>query len=115
MNVVEFISGTKIAVKPEVKKWKLPFEKRREMSESEVVKRIFDVMTDKKSNLCVAADVETSGRLLEIADKIGPHICILKTHVDILQDFKPEVVQNSTKKLHFFQQCHREIVDRVFM
>ena len=36
------------------------------------------LMEEKKSNLCVAADVCTSKDLLDLVQKIGPEICLLK-------------------------------------
>ncbi|XP_051565996.1 uridine 5'-monophosphate synthase [Myxocyprinus asiaticus] len=53
--------------------------------------RLLKIMEEKKSNLCVSADVTSSEELLELALMLGPVICVLKTHVDILQDFTADV------------------------
>uniref|UniRef100_A0A3Q2QED1 Orotidine 5'-phosphate decarboxylase n=1 Tax=Fundulus heteroclitus TaxID=8078 RepID=A0A3Q2QED1_FUNHE len=58
-----------------------------------VARKLLEIMEDKKTNLCFSADVTSSEKLLWLAKLLGPKICILKTHCDILEDFSEEFSQ----------------------
>ena len=74
--------------------------------------KLLNLMQQKKSNLCVAVDVSTKKELLNLANLLGPHICILKTHIDILLDFDQQFILE-LKKL---QEKHEFLIfeDRKF-
>eukprot|EP01122_Echinamoeba_exundans_P001242 TRINITY_DN1124_c0_g1_i1.p1 TRINITY_DN1124_c0_g1~~TRINITY_DN1124_c0_g1_i1.p1 ORF type:complete len:485 (+),score=72.42 TRINITY_DN1124_c0_g1_i1:28-1482(+) len=63
------------------------FAERKLFASCPVVKDLFEIMERKKTNLCVACDVSSVKEVLDLADKLGPYIAVLKTHVDILSDF----------------------------
>ncbi|XP_054746928.1 uridine 5'-monophosphate synthase [Anastrepha obliqua] len=73
---------------------KLPFEHRATLAKSEVAKQLFHLMASKKTNLCLAADLTQSEEILNIADLCGPYICVLKTHIDIVEDFSEAFIKN---------------------
>ncbi|XP_010878091.2 uridine 5'-monophosphate synthase isoform X2 [Esox lucius] len=56
--------------------------------------QLLKLMEEKRTNLCVSADLTGCEELLQLADSLGPQICLLKTHVDILQDFNPDFAKS---------------------
>ena len=54
---------------------------------------LLQLISIKQSNLCVSADVHTSSALLRLAEEIGDHICVLKTHADIIDDFSDQTIK----------------------
>lgn len=75
-----------------VDRTRLTFAERQLLAINPVGRRLLGLMATKKTNLCVAADLTTSAAILHLADAIGPFICALKTHIDIVIDFTPAFV-----------------------
>ena len=65
-----------------------------ELTNNSVARHVFEIMDRKRTNLCFSVDVTTSAELLKLADAVGPHICLLKTHIDILTDFSTEFIKS---------------------
>lgn len=63
---------------------------RAEVHASPVAQRLFKLMDTKKTNLCASVDVKTTEELLLLVDQLGPYICLVKTHIDIIDDYSYE-------------------------
>lgn len=63
-----------------------------------------EIIKNKKTRLCFSADFTKSCDLIEWIHKLGSHICILKTHIDILEDFDKSLIDilNKLKKQYNF-------------
>ncbi|KAK6455745.1 orotidine-5'-phosphate decarboxylase [Scheffersomyces xylosifermentans] len=66
------------------------YTKRAESHKSPVAQRLFRLMDEKKTNLCASVDVKTTAEFLTLIDRLGPYICLVKTHIDIIDDFTYE-------------------------
>ncbi|XP_017143422.1 uridine 5'-monophosphate synthase [Drosophila miranda] len=101
-----FVGGDKpdVTGANDLQRTKLTYESRANLAKSAVAKRLFNLMASKQTNLCLAADLTKADDILDIADKCGPHICLLKTHVDIIEDFSEGFITNlkSLAKRHNF-------------
>lgn len=54
---------------------------------------LLHLISIKRSNLCISADVHTSSALLRLAEDVGDYICVLKTHADIIDDFSERTIK----------------------
>lgn len=62
---------------------RLRYEDRALLAKNAVGRRLFELIARKQTNLSVAADVDTADQMLVLAEQVGPHICVFKTHVDV--------------------------------
>lgn len=77
---------------------------------------LYRLMVLKKSNLCLSADVTCATTLLELADKLGPSIVVLKTHYDIVSDWDSNIRTGTGAQLAALAAKHGFLIfeDRKF-
>jgi len=61
------------------------------LAEHPVTKRVFQIMLEKKSNLCVAVDSNSVKDIIRMAELVGPHVVVVKLHQDVVQDWSAEI------------------------
>ncbi|QQS28439.1 MAG: orotidine-5'-phosphate decarboxylase [Sphingobacteriales bacterium] len=98
LNFVKENVTTDLPVKKEIPRKSISYKKRIELCRLPVSKRLLQIAESKQSNLILSADVDTAEELINIARQTGPHICMLKTHVDILPDFTQATI-NELKQI----------------
>lgn len=77
-----------------------------------LARELLALMATKQTNLSLSADVTNKKALLQLADALGPEICVLKTHIDIISDFDLDLIQ----QLQQLAQKHQFLIfeDRKF-
>ncbi len=71
----------------------LSYQQRSALATHPVARRLFALMESKKTNLSLSADMVKAADILRLVDQVGSSICVLKTHVDIIEDFTPAFTQ----------------------
>jgi uridine monophosphate synthetase len=92
----------------------LSYQERVSHCKALIAKDLLQLMDEKKTNLSFSADVTTAQELIRFADLLGPEICVLKTHIDIIQDFTPSLtatLSSLAKKHHFLIFEDRKFAD----
>lgn len=56
-----------------------------------VAQKLLRLMDDKQTNLCLANDETNAEKMLEHTAAVGPDICLLKTHIDALENYTPTI------------------------
>jgi orotidine 5'-phosphate decarboxylase subfamily 1 len=77
------------------------YEAKLKAATNPAAQRLLRTVLDKQSNLAVAADVTTVSELLSLIKAVGDSMAVLKTHIDVLSDFTPELIPTL---LHLKQQ-----------
>lgn len=65
----------------------LSYAQRAQLCINPVAKRLFETMERKQTNVIASLDLTRKNALLELADAVGPYVCAIKTHIDIVSDF----------------------------
>ncbi|KAK6507473.1 orotidine 5'-phosphate decarboxylase [Arthrobotrys musiformis] len=74
-------------------KSQLSYGERAKQHPHPVARKLFEIAEAKQTNVVVSADVTRAGELLDLADRLGPYIAVLKTHIDILDNFSLTVLE----------------------
>lgn len=93
---------------------KMSYGARAGLAKNEVAKSLFETMNLKKSNLCLAVDLTKCEKILNLVERVGPFICLLKTHIDIIEDFSQEFVdslKSLAQKHNFLLMEDRKFAD----
>jgi orotidine 5'-phosphate decarboxylase subfamily 1 len=88
--------------------------KRSESAKNPVAVRLYQLMAEKQTNLALAVDEPEADLVLKLADQIGPELCILKTHIDIIEGFNEGFIaelSNLAKKHNFLIFEDRKFAD----
>ncbi|KAF7332008.1 Orotidine 5'-phosphate decarboxylase [Mycena kentingensis (nom. inval.)] len=70
----------------------MSYAERAQKHKNPAARLLLETIARKKSNLAVSVDVVSAKDFLNIIDVVGPFVCLVKTHVDIIEDFTPQLI-----------------------
>lgn len=112
LRIKDFIAGNPISFE---KKRRLTYQQKLETAAHPAAKKLLEIAIEKQTNLIASADLLTTKELLAFAEKVGPHIAALKTHIDILSDFSFDEtiypLRNLAQKHNFLLMEDRKFAD----
>lgn len=111
--VIDYVAHTKATTNVQTQSsHKFTYGQRAQKALHPIAQKLFTIMEEKHTNLCVAADITNAQQLLQLAESIGPEICMLKLHIDIIEDFDSTLPQ----KLQAIAHHHNFLIfeDRKF-
>ncbi len=76
-----------------MKRQALSYQARVNFCHNPIAKKLLNIMAAKKTNLALSADLNSGQELIEFAEQLGPEICVLKTHIDMIDDFTPALTR----------------------
>ena len=75
----------------------MKLKQRSQLTSNPTAKKLLAIMEQKRTNLCLAADLTDWNRLVDLINQIGSKICVLKTHIDIIDnlpaDFSDQLIK----------------------
>ncbi|XP_065888761.1 uncharacterized protein [Dysidea avara] len=111
--VKQFLSTSQVPSKPQSVQFE-SYLTRCDLATHPIAKKLFHLMHHKQTNLALSADLVDSRAILELADQVGPHICVLKLHSDIIKDFSivfTQQLKQLAEKHNFLLMEDRKFAD----
>lgn len=111
-RINDFLAGNVVKFKEEKR---ISYEEKLNLCDHSVAQKLLKIAIEKRSNLIVSADVTTTAELLNLVEKVGPHIVALKTHIDIISDFDADKtilpLKDLASKYNFLLMEDRKFAD----